>query len=202
MQLCHCSDVIHIYTHVTHNTAYVDQMLLKVHFLNSAIHYKRREEGLSVQSNNMKTSALLYLSLLGLASSKKGSNIVYIIGSLFLLTGRFLPHRHPQTVTVTSGTMANFTCTVNSCERVLTWRIGTYGSENITKISGNSAENETWSLDTCDSHSNRKTATLGIVASSNSVIQCEELKIISSLKEKTYSKFAMLIVEPQHEGVP
>ena len=187
--------------HVTHDTAHVDQLLLKVHFLNSTIDYKRTGEGFSEQSNNMNTSALLYLSLLGLASSKKGPHIVYIIGSLFLPTGRFLPHGHPQTVTVVSGTMANFTCTVNSCERILTWRIGTYGSENITKISGNNAENETWSLDTCDNHSNRKTARLGIVASSNSVIQCEELKIISGLKEKTYSKFAMLIVEPQHEGV-
>ena len=41
---------------------------------------------------------------------------------------------------------------------------------------------------------------VAIVASSNSVIQCEEL-IALGPKNKTYSKFAMLIVESQHEGV-
>ena len=79
--------------------------------------------------------------------------------------------------------------------------MGKYGSENITEVSGNSVDNETWSLDSCDNHSNRKTAILGIVASSNRVIQCEELQIISGSTKKTYSRFAMLIVVPPHKGV-
>ena len=124
---------------------------------------------------------------------------------LVSFTGKFLLNGHPKTDTVASGTIANFTCTVDSCNRMLTWRIGTYRSENITvkEISGNSSDSETWSLDTCDKYSNRKTARLGIVASSNSVIQCGEFKLNfkSGSKKWTYSKFAMLIVEPQHEGM-
>ena len=65
-------------------------------------------------------------------------------------------------------------------------------------IPGTYADNEhgMWSEETCGS--NRKTATLVIVASTNRVIQCEEY--VSSSKF-IYSKFAMLIVEPQHEGM-
>ena len=96
--------------------------------------------------------------------------------------------------------MANFTCTVNRCLRYyLTWRIGTYGSENTIPGTYTDIDHEMWSVETCDG--NRKTATLGIVASSNSVIQCEELQYVKDSEKWTYSKFAMLIVEPQHEGM-
>ena len=85
---------------------------------------------------------------------------------------------------------------------MLIWRIGTYESVNtVKKIPGNYSDYEAWSLDTCDYQSNRRTATLGIVASSNRVIQCEELQIGLGPKKKTYSQFAMLIVKPQYEGV-
>ena len=75
-------------------------------------------------------------------------------------------------------------------------------SGNTIKITSNSADNDLLlSLDTCDSHSNRKTATLGIVASSTSVVQCEELQIGPGSIKNTYSKFAMLVVETQHENL-
>ena len=115
---------------------------------------------------------------------------------LVFFTGKIIGH--PETDIIAAGTMANFTCTVNSCKRSLAWRIGTFGSEDTLYIQGTYADNdhEMWSEETCDS--NRKTATLGIVASSNRVIQCEEYVSSSKL---IYSKFAMLIVEPQHEGM-
>ena len=111
-------------------------------------------------------------------------------------TGKIIGH--PETDIVASGTMANFNCTVNSCNRSLRWIIGTFGSEDTLYIPDTYADNdhELWSEKTCES--NRRTATLGIVASSNSVIQCEEY--VSGSKKLIYSKFAMLIVEPQHEG--
>ena len=104
-----------------------------------------------------------------------------------------------MTATVTSDEVANFTCIVNSEKRVLIWRIGKFASKDIQTISGNYNDHEIQNVDIIDT--NRKTARLSIVASSNSVVQCVELQMIRGSTRKTYSQFAMLIVEPQHEGV-
>ena len=106
-----------------------------------------------------------------------------------------------MTDTVTSGEVANFTCIVNSWRRILIWRIGKFGSKDIQTISGNYNDHEIQNVDVIDKESNRKTARLSVVASSNSVVQCVELQMIRGSTRNTYSQFAMLIVEPQHEGV-
>ena len=78
------------------------------------------------------------------------------------------------------------------------WRIGKFGSKDIQNINGNYNDHEIQNVDIIDRESNRRTARLSIVASSNSVVQCEELHVTN---RRTYSQFAMLIVEPQQEGV-
>ena len=117
--------------------------------------------------------------------------------SLSLLVGKIV--HHPESVIVTAGTTANFTCSVNSCMRTLVWMIGEFESGDTIKIPGNYVDNDTRSLVTCDSHS--MVGTLGILASSSLVIQCVEMQWNSRSMKETYSKFALLIVDSQHGNV-